>query len=249
MDESIKNLVLNELNNKGISLYKFVRSYEDKELIRKKILDDNKSDLEWIEITRVGSKYVVNVEPRIINEIDNDTTPCDIVAKKNAIILEIDAKAGSIVKKLNDYVKQGEVIVTGKITHKDEVVDLVKSDAIIYGETWYNVHVSYPVFYYEKTYTGNTKKRLSLTMFSKKINLFDKSEFKDEEIVETNIFYHKFLPFKLSYEKVNEIILIDSVVTVEEGVSKAILEAREKLLKNLPSDSKILSEKKLKISI
>ena len=248
-DQEIANLVLKELEKRDISIHKWAVSFSKKESIREDILKNNKDKLEWLEITRVGSTYVVNVEKRIINEMDTDDTPQDIVALKNAIILKIEAKEGSIVKKLNDYVKKGDVIVTGSITHNDEVVDLVRADAIIYGETWYNVHVSYPYNYYEKTYTGNSKKRLSITLFNKKINLFDNSEYKEEEILEQKILYHKFLPFSFSLEKVLEVVIRDEVYTPEEAAMMAISEAKEKILSTLPKDSKILSQKKLKIIV
>ena len=248
-DQEIANLVLKELEKRDISIHKWAVSFSKKESIREDILKNNKDKLEWLEITRVGSTYVVNVEKRIINEMDTDDTPQDIVALKNAIILKIEAKEGSIVKKLNDYVKKGDVIVTGSITHNDEVVDLVRADAIIYGETWYNVHVSYPYAYYEKTYTGNSKKRLSITLFNKKINLFDNSEYKEEEILEQKILYHKFLPFSFSLETVKEVVIRDEVYTPEEAAVMAISEAKEKILSTLPEDSKILSQKKLKIIV
>ena len=248
-DQEIANLVLKELEKRDISIHKRAVSFSKKESIREDILKNNKDKLEWLEITRVGSTYVVNVEKRIINEMDTDDTPQDIVALKNAIILKIEAKEGSIVKKLNDYVKKGDVIVTGSITHNDEVVDLVRADAIIYGETWYNVHVSYPYAYYEKTYTGNSKKRLSITLFNKKINLFDNSEYKEEEILEQKILYHKFLPFSFSLETVKEVVIRDEVYTPEEAAMMAISEAKEKILSTLPKDSKILSQKKLKIIV
>ena len=249
LDQEIANLVLKELEKRDISIHKWAVSFSKKESIREDILKNNKDKLEWLEITRVGSTYVVNVEKRIINEMDTDDTPQDIVALKNAIILKIEAKEGSIVKKLNDYVKKGDVIVTGSITHNDEVVDLVRADAIIYGETWYNVHVSYPYAYYEKTYTGNSKKRLSITLFNKKINLFDNSEYKEEEILEQKILYHKFLPFSFSLETVKEVVIRDEVYTPEEAAMMAISEAKEKILSTLPKDSKILSQKKLKIIV
>ena len=248
-DKEIKELISKELNSRGISLYKFVKRYEDKENIKKEILNNNKDKLEWIEITREGSKYIVEVEKRIINKENTDTTPRNIVALKNAIILSIEARNGSIVKKLNDYVKKGDVIVSGEITHKDEVVDLVRADAVIYGETWYNVHVSYPIAYQEKKYTGNTKTRLGLTLFTKKYNLFDKTPYKNEEIKETNIFKHQFLPLKLSFEKVYEVIDEDNIYTVDEACEEAVKLARSKILAKLPKDSKILSQKKLKIIV
>lgn len=247
-NQSIKELITNELTKNNLKIYGFIKNYKEKEKIKENILLNNKDKLEWLEITRVGSKYIVEVEERIINKENIDTTPKDIVALKNAIILKIDAKTGSIVKKLNDYVKKGEVIVTGKITHKDEIVDLVSADAIIYGETWYNVHVSYPITYYEKTYTGNKKNRFKFTFLNHEIKFFNNG-FQEEEIKETKIFSHKFLPIKLTFDKVLEVKIIDDVYTEEEAILKAVSLARLNILKKLPKDSKILSEKKLKIII
>lgn len=248
-DKEIETLIKKELEDKGISLYKFVKSYEEKEKIKKEILNNNKDTLEWLEITRVGSKYVVEVEKRIINKETNDNTPRNVIALKNAIILSIEATDGSIVKKLNDYVKKGDVIVSGEITHNDEIVDYVRANATIYGETWYNVHVSYPIAYQEKKYSGKSKERLGLTLLNKKINFFDKEKYQNEEIDEIKIFSHKFLPLKFSFEKVKEVIREDNVYTVEEATEEAIKIARDKILAKLPKDSRILSQKKLKIIV
>ena len=246
-NQSIEKLVRKELNKYNINLFKFVKSFEEKEKIKKKILNSNKDNLEWLEITRYGSRYIVNVEERIIKMIESDNIPCDIVAKKNAIILEIVAKNGSIVKKLNDYVKKGDIIVTGNITHKDEIVDQVKADATIYGETWYKVHISYPISFYEKSYTSKKTKRLTFQLFNKKI-IIGKT-FNDEEIKATTIVKSRFLPVKFNLESVQEMVLIDDLYTVDEAYEEGLKLAGEKLLSSLDKDSKILGQKKLKIIV
>ena len=246
-NKEIEELVREELKKYNINLYKFVKTYDEKEKIKNKILNANKDKLEWLEITRHGSIYNINAIERVIKTIDNDKTPQDIVALKNAIILKIEAKSGSIVKKLNDYVKKGEVIVTGNITHKDEVVNKIKADAIIYGETWYKVHISYPVFYYEKTYTGNKTKRLNFQFLNKNFKIG--KQYKNEEIVETKLLYNKHLPIKFSLENIKEVVIVDDLYTVEEAYEEALKMAYNKLLKELPSDSKILNQKKLKLIV
>ncbi|MBQ8892749.1 MAG: sporulation protein YqfD, partial [Bacilli bacterium] len=243
----IEELVRSELSKNNISLYKFVKSFEEKEKIKNKILNDNKSKLEWLEITRHGSSYNINVLERIKKDMNEDKSPSNIVAKKNAIILSIDARSGSIVKKLNDYVKQGEVIISGEIIHKENIVDKVKASGTIYGETWYNVHVSYPVSYYDKTKTGNITKRFHLKLFNKDFIIGGK--YKNEDVKETKILFNKFTPIKLSFETAEEVILIDDLYTVDEAYEEALKLAREKLLSNLPDDSEILNQKKLKLII
>jgi len=247
-DFEIKELVKNNLEKYDFKVFRFVKSFNEKEKIKKEILVNNKDKLEWMEITRNGSRYIVSLERRILNNKEEDNRPKDIVALKNAIILSIEATDGSIVKKLNDYVKKGDVIVTGKITHKDTVVDLISAKATIYGETWYNVHVSYPISYYEKIETGNTHTRFSFYFLNKKISLFDK-KYTEEEIVSSKCLKNSFLPIKIGFEKVKEVRIVDDIYTIEEAAARAIIKAREKLLSSLPSDSKVLSEKKLKIIV
>ena len=161
--------------------------------------------------------------------------------------MSIEAKRGSIVKKLNDYVKKGEVIVSGEIIHKDEIVDKVKADATIFGETWYKVHVSYPVFYYEKTYTNNKSKRLNINFLNK--NIFIGKKYKDEEINNFKIVSNKIIPININYQIVKEIVITDDIYTIEEGYEQALNLAKEELLKHLNKDSHILDQKKLKIIV
>ena len=248
-DKEIYNLLLNELNYYKISPYNFVKSFEEKEEIKKKILHDNKDKLEWIEITRTGSLYTINVERRIINNIDSDNTIRDVVSKKNAFIKEIRASSGYIVKKINDYVNKGDVIVSGSIMKGDEVKEYVRADATIYGETWYNVHITLPINYYEKVYTGKSKKRITFNFLNKKIKLFNFNNYSNEEIREKVLFESRLLPFSINYDTFYEIEENIDILTDEKVWDIAFNIAKDKLLSTLNKDSEILSQKKLKLIV
>ena len=72
-NSKIIKLVTEELKDYGIKKYAFAKSYSEVEKIEKEILNNNKDNLEWLEIIRNGTKYTVRVEERIINkEIDNN---------------------------------------------------------------------------------------------------------------------------------------------------------------------------------
>lgn len=248
-DKEIYDLLLNELNYYKISEYNFVKSFNEKEEIKKKILEDNKDKLEWIEITRSGSAYIINVERRIINDIDSDDTKRDVVASKNAFIKEIRASSGSIVKKINDYVNKGDIIVTGTITKGEEIKNYVKAEAVVYGETWYNVSINLPINYYEKTYTGNSKRRLTINFLDKKIKLFNFSSYANEEIKEKVIFESKLLPISFNYDTFFEIEETSDILTDEKVWDIAFNIAKEKLLSTLREGSEIISQKKLKLRV
>lgn len=248
-DKEIYSILNNELNYYGIDIYHFVKPFDEKEEIKNKILADNKDKLEWMEITRNGCVYVINVERRIINNLENDDIKRDVISSKNAFIKEIKASSGSIVKKINDYVNKGDIIVTGIITKGEEIKDYVKADATIYGETWYNVKVSLPINYYEKVYTGNYKKSLTINVFDKKIKLFNWKNYANEEIVEKKLFENKILPFSVNYDTFYEIEENIDILTDEKVWDIAFNIAREKLLNTLKEGSKIISQKKLKLRI
>ena len=155
----------------------------------------------------------------------------------------------SIVKKINDYVNKGDVIVAGTIMKDDEVKDYVKADATIYGETWYNVHISLPINYYEKVYTGNSKKRITINYFDKKIKLFNFHNYLNEEVSEKVLIESKILPFSINYDTFYEIEENIDILTDEKVWDIAFNIAKEKILSTLKSDSEIISQKKLKLRI
>ena len=63
--------------------------------------------MKWLEIVDKGTTYEVNVEERKINNIKKDYKTQNIIAKKDCIILQIEATKREIVKKKYDYVKKG----------------------------------------------------------------------------------------------------------------------------------------------
>ena len=248
-DREIFNLLNNELAYYGVKKYNFIKSYSEITKIKEAILVDNKDKLEWLEITRNGSSYIINVERRVINNLEETKEKHNVIAKKNAIIKEIRASHGSIIKKVNDYVNKGDIIVTGVITKGDKVMNYVDAKAIIYGETWYNVKVLLPVNYYDKIYTNRQKRVLSLNFLDKKIKIFDFKPYQKAEITEHILLQNNLLPLSLNLDKVYEIEDHSDILTNDKIESIAQNIAYQKLLNTLAKDSKILSQKKLKLNI
>lgn len=244
--EEIRELVENDLKEFGISKYKFRVSYAKKEEIRNKILEKEKDKIEWLEIDRIGTRYIVNVEERLIkdNKVDNEVR--DIVAKKDAMILNIEAETGEIVRKKYEYVRKGNTIVSGTIKNKEDEVSKVKAEGKVYGEVWYSVTVELPKKYYEEKKTGKTSKALTLRIANKKISVpFSKDNrsyiSEDSPILENNL-----IPIKLVLETKHEIEIIDKEYNMDNSSSEAIKLATKKLEDRLDEQSMILSKKVLK---
>ncbi len=247
--KEIQELLISELKKYGITEKKFVKSFNEIEKIKKEILEKYKDKLEWIEIERVGTKYIVRVEERKIPNSDVETQNRNIVAKKSAIIKTIIAENGVVVKNVNDYVKAGDVIVSGNIYLNEALKSVVRANGKVYGEVWYKSEVEMPFVYYEENYTSNTNKVLTLSFLNKKFELFNFNKFENKEIDEKNIVKHLFLPIKLSLETQREVKKTDKIYTIDEAIEMAKNKSISSMESKLNDKEYIISSKNLKVEI
>ena len=255
-NNNIIKLVTKELEDNGIKKYKFAKSYQDVEKIKKKILEDNKDTLEWLEIIREGTKYTVRVEERIINNKPKDNKIYNIVASKNAVIKNIYAESGEKVRSINTYVKKGDIIISSDITLPNNEKISKTASGKVQGEVWYNINIEYPYQYHEIKYTGNKKKVLVLNLLNKRISFFDFHKYKTFNRNIKYIFNNNITPISLIYEDEYETNIINEVYDYNTAREKAITKAKEKILEKYPNikditNIKIINEedKKNKISL
>lgn len=242
-NKEIKELITKELETYNIKKFSFNKNYQERKEIIEKILNNNKDSIEWIEIERIGTKYIVRVEERVIKTKKEDCNPRNIIAKRDGIILSINSASGEIKKSINDYVKKGDIIISGTITKNDEEKNKVCAEGKVYAETWYQVTVEVPYNYKEIIYTKDYKRNLSITFLNKRISLFKDY---DNYLIKEKSIYNNIIPIKISLEKQQKIIKIDHIYTNEELDLKAIEISKEKLNHILKNNSSILLEKKLK---
>lgn len=246
-DKELRNLLLQELEERGISKYHLKKNYDEITVIKKQILEEHKTRIEWLEIEEVGTKYVVRVEERILNQEEENLNPQNIVAKKSAIIYQIDATAGQVVKGKLDYVHPGDVIISGNITLNEEVKKQIAAKGTVYGEVWYKVSIEYPLHYEEVIYTNDKKKVLSFHFFNFSFDLFNLKKYKQKQIESKILISDSLFPIYFSYDTQREVHIIDEDYTVEEATEKALLKVKEKIESQLSENEYILSIKKLKV--
>lgn len=242
----IRELVLADLEEFGISKYHFKVSYDEKEKIIKKILHKETDRLEWLEIDSIGTKYVVKVEERIKNDPKIDNTFQHIVAKKDAMILQIQASSGEIKVSKNDYVKKGDILISGFITKDEEIKKKVKAVGTVYGEVWYQAEITLPKVYKEIKYTKNSKKRFQVKFLSHDFLLFDFKPYKTYESSNITLLENRLLPMSFNYSKVKETKEITKRYTGKKGESEALKLAEKNLKKKLSVNDSIISKKVLK---
>lgn len=255
-NNNIIKLVTKELEDNGIKKYKFVKNYQEIEKIKKKILEENKDTLEWLEIIREGTKYTIRVEERIINNKPKDNKIYNIVASKNAVIKNIYAESGEKVRSINTYVKKGDIIISSDITLPNNEKIPKTASGKVQGEVWYNINIEYPYQYHEIKYTGNKKKVLVLNLLNKRISFFDFHKYKTFNRNIKYIFNNNINPISLIYEDEYETNIINEVYDYNTAREKAITKAKDKMLEKYPNikditNIKIIKEedKKNKISL
>ncbi len=245
-DKELKELLLEELESHNIKKYSLKVDYQEKEKIIDSIIKKYPDKLEWLEITEVGNSYIIRVEERIIESETITNNPQNLVAAKDGMITEIIASSGTVLKEKYDYVKKGDIIVTGVIKNNETIMNQTDALGQVKAETWYTIEVEMPLNYYEEYYTEQEQKTWQFTLFSNSINLFNFNSYsKKEQTVEFYLGCNLF-PLGLQYVTEKEKTIIDEEYTEEEAIIKAEELASTKLLATLEQGSEIIYQKTLK---
>lgn len=237
--------IKDELMDLGIKKYNFVLSSNKVNNIKEKLLENK--DIEWLEIERIGTKYVIKVEERKVKEKEDECLPRNIVSKKNAVITKINVENGEIIKKKNDYVMAGETIVSGLIHNKETVKTKVCAKGLIYGKTWYKVKLSLENTTLNTVYTSNEKTGFYIKILNKEYKLGNK--FSKYKIKKYNIVGSKLVPMEISLSKYLEINRYEQQLSKKEIEKKALILAEKKVREGLKKDEHILDKKILKNNI
>ena len=246
-DKELRKLLIDELEEYGIKKYNLKKSYSSLTKIKNEIITKYKDKIEWLEIEEAGTKYIVRVEERILNNNLNNNEYQDIVAKKDAIIMEINATSGQIVKNKLDYVKKGDTVISGYITLNENIKKTVHAEGIVYGEVWYKVSIEYPFHYEEITETKNKKKVLSVKFLNKSYDLFNFKKYKDKKVESKKILESNLLPFSLTLDTQKEVNVINETYTKEETIKKAKQKIKDSIESKLSENEYIIGIKQLKV--
>ena len=245
-NKDLKTRINLYLEENGIKKYKFMKSNEELNEIKKIILEGNKDSLEWIEIERIGTKYKIELTERVINEENNDNTPRNLIAKKDALIKYIVTEKGTKIKEVNELVKKGDIIISGEVIQNDEVKSIVSAKGKVYGEVWYTVNVTVPFkhVHYEKT--GDVINHIYMDIFGKKITLI--GQFKTNKSMNTKkvILDKPYLFFKIVSEQKELYDYTTHTLTEKEALTEAIKRSDKSINDKLNENEYIIEKKVLK---
>ena len=242
-NKDLSDLIIKELDNYDIKKYSFKKSYNKINIIKKNIKNKYKDKIEWIEITNDGTKVIVNIVERKIDNTNTDSNIYSIVAKRNGIIKKIKVDKGISMYEENTYVNKGDIIISSDIYLNEELKNRVSSEGKVYAETWYKVHVEYPLNYKETKYTNNKRKIPYIKIGNDYLELFNYKNYSRNSIIslKDNI-------FEIGLEEIKEELIINKKLSLEAAKKEAIDYAKKKIEDRLKDDERIISQKTLNFS-
>ena len=241
--DSLKQTISDNLEKEKITLYSLKKDYKSLNTISLNIKNNNKDKIEWIELDQKGVLLNVKVIERI-DHIKNDKNDYkDIVAEKSGYIRKIESRRGQVQKNTYDYVKKGDVIISGYIIRNENIVSKVRASGKVYAEVWYIVKVNDSLNHKELVPKEKGNLSLVLNTNNKEIILF-KLRKKIQSNKTSNIFKNDLLSINIKQEKK---YTTKSKKYTSNNLKK-ILEVRAKkdILDTLEKDEYIIKQKTLK---
>lgn len=242
-NKNIKKIIKENLQENNVTLYSKKKSYTKLKEITQNIKNNNLDNIEWIEIDQKGVVLTVKVIERLSNNTNANNNYIDIVASKNGYIKKIYSRKGEVLKNIDDYVKKGDIIISGNIFRNDKVVDRVKANGKVYAEVWYIVKLNDKLIHQEITPKAVGKQKLILKVNKKEITFLTipkKVIIENKKNFFKNDIFSLYLKQEKNYQK--------ETTKYKENDLTDILNKRAKnaINKNLKRDEYIIKQKTLK---
>lgn len=171
------------------------------------------SDYEWISAYKDGSTIyvVINNNETVVNEIQYG----DIVAKKDAIVKNYKAFNGQAQIKENQYVKKGDVLISGNIEG-----GYTEARGVVFGETFEERKVVIDKEKITQTETGNSYSYNLFSLFKKNFSIGKKDKYESYYSKKT-LKFNLFNFFKIY--KIEELQICDIIntYTFEDAIDLA----------------------------
>jgi similar to stage IV sporulation protein len=241
-------VLIEQMNSLGIYRGAPKRFIDPKRLADTLML--NNRELSWVGVDIKGIRLHVAVKegiepPKVIDE----DKPCNIVAKRDGIIISIQAKNGLAMVKNGDTVVKGQLLISGNIesVYPEFGTKQVHVLGEVVARTWYEVKKEVPVKRIIRKRTGDEWSRYSIYFLDFLLPLpagkipFDKYETGtfDKALVIANNFR---LPLGLTIQRFFELEEEEVLLNPEEARELAKQTAMTEIINSIPDEAEIIDE-------
>ena len=175
-----KEAILQALEHNGVTLGRFGMSL-DGEDIRNHVLLELPA-LSWINVNVSGCRAKVEVrERRPAPALLDRREPCNLVARRDGLVLRVQALGGTAAVLRGMSVTRGQLLISGVEDTAPYGARLTAGLGRVEGRTWYTLTANVPLTEAAKRYTGEEKRLRSLIFGTRRIKFFSNSSIEGEE--------------------------------------------------------------------
>ncbi|SFX66568.1 similar to stage IV sporulation protein [Thermoactinomyces sp. DSM 45891] len=251
-------LIQNLLQKEGVYPGQWKGKIPSQEELKQNLLDQL-PQATWIGIQMQGTRVVVTVvEKKGVDQATEPTKvgPVNLVAKKDAFVVDLAVEKGNPLVKVNDTVQRGQVLVSGKYGDPtiQEGGQIVGAKGTVMGEVWYESNIVVPMQMEYKKFTGNRRTKTVPMIGTWQIrNPFSEDHpYQTFEIVSNESFLQigkwRF-PIGWIKEEYMETELEKRVLSPAQAVEAGMSQAKAEILNVIGKDGRIISQKILQQSI
>lgn len=134
------------------------------------------SDIAWVSLSITGTRATIRlVETIEMPVVVDPSTPTDIVAAKDGLIIHMATSRGVPQFRPGDVVRAGDVIVSGRLTIGVEGepinYEYIRAASEVWARLYYRINFRVPLVFYEKSFTGRTHRVYSIMVGGRNFTL------------------------------------------------------------------------------
>lgn len=231
--------IIESLADNGLSIGDVIDDIHTDSIEQRVMINDD--DIAWISINIVGTVARVEVREVIDTEIkEKDTRPANLVAMYDGQIVSLEVYAGFPTVKEGDFVRAGEMLVSGIYNSEKAPLRYTRASGRIIARVSHTISVEIPLEQVKKVPTGEKIEYKTLIFFGKSIKLFTNYRNLPPTCDIMNYEY-AFDPFSLGEMPIS--LRVDTflpyveqsvVISEEEAIEQAYQLLRERIDSELP---------------
>lgn len=225
-----KSEVVSELSEAGLSLLDYVPAI-DVDSIENRLLISSER-ISWITINLIGNVAEVQIREKVTREEMVETTPANLVARCDGVIVSCEALRGNLLTKVGSAVRAGEVLVSGVYDSLTQGIRYTRAKGAIYAETTHTFEITVPYRYEKSSYTGVSGTKYTLLFFGRKRTLYESKGYDGENAVERLSYIRVFgkdLPIGISVETAHSVETVTGEYTRERAMELAYYKLSEEI--------------------
>lgn len=170
--------ILRSLQRNGVGLGTFGLSIDGEDLRNRVLLDI--PELSWIAVNVSGCQAHVQVRERVeAPELADKRTPANIVARRDGLVLKVEALEGKKAVLPGTTVTEGQLLISGIEDTDTFGARMMAGLGTVTARTWYTLTVRLPLTVERKVYTGEEKTRLALIFGTHRVKFYGNSSIED----------------------------------------------------------------------